>query len=303
MSIGAALLKARHRLEDAGIPDAAFEAELLLRHALWLASSDPPAVGPQHAGVLRLEAPLASRAYVFTHSDEALPPGTASLYESLLLRRLTREPAAYILGYREFYGLDLVVTPATLIPRPETELLVEAAIELSRRHSEAIIADLGTGSGAIAIALAKSLPRAVVYAVDVSSEALGIARLNAERHDVSSRIAFRRGDLLEPVDVRLDLIVANLPYVSAGELRGLEPEVRDHEPALALAAGIDGLDLIRRLLQQASRYLRPDGAICLEFGYGQTKALSSLAHSSFPEAAIVVAKDLAGIDRVMTIRP
>ena len=167
---------------------------------------------------------------------------------------------------------------------------------------EVTIADIGTGCGAIAVALARAVPRAVIYATDVSAGAIEVARTNAKRHDVANRIAFRRGDLLEPVPVYLDLIVANLPYVDSEDLKGLEPEVRDHEPRLALAGGADGLDLIRRLLRQAPHYLRPRGAIIFEFGRGQAEALEAAAREAVPDAVIDVRSDLAGLPRVLLAR-
>jgi release factor glutamine methyltransferase len=314
MKLRSALLQARRRLEAAGIPDAPLEADLLLRHALWLTT-----VGSQHAAPLRPAPPLIDRAYLFSHLDNALDVHTAARYEAVVMRRLAREPTAYILGHREFYGLDLLVTPATLIPRPETETLVEAAIDLVTnlvqspplRRAERgpggevspVIADIGTGSGAVAIALAVSLPQATIYATDVSPEALEVARENARRHALSRRISIRRGDLLEPVPSYLDLIVANLPYVKEADLLNLEPELREYEPRLALAAGPDGLRLIRRLLHQAPRYLRPGGAVCLEFGYGQSQAVMFLARAALPAASVSLRHDLAGQPRVLIAQP
>jgi release factor glutamine methyltransferase len=159
--------------------------------------------------------------------------------------------------------------------------------------------DVGTGSGAIAVALAKELPAATVIATDVSLGALAVARRNARRHGIEGRISFRHGDLLMTLDGYVDLIVANLPYVPVEAWRGLEPEVRDHEPELAIVGGEDGLDLIRSLLHQAPRYLRPGGALCLEFGYGESLALAAAVRSAMPRAGLAVFEDFAGIPRVL----
>ncbi len=247
----------------------------------------------------------------------------AERFEALVTRRLDREPTAYITGEREFNALPFEVTPAVLIPRPETELLVSkvthwvsgaaghwttypptpqslAFLENRPRRTDPLrIADVGTGSGAIAIALAKALPAATLIATDVSWPALDVARRNAARHGVERRISFRHGDLLAPIDCYVDLIVANLPYVRETDWSDLAPEVREHEPRLALAGGEDGLDLIRSLLHQAPRYLRPGGAICLEFGVGQAEALGRLATVCLPHATVQVFDDFAGIPRVL----
>ena len=241
--------------------------------------------------------------------------------DALVARRLDHEPSAYITGVREFYALDFEVTPDVLIPRPETELLVSKAQEwaagasghfspypadpsrsaMSRRRltDRLSVVDVGTGSGAIAVALARHLPTAGVFATDVSWDALAVARRNARRHGVDGRIAFRHGDLLTPVSCYVDLIIANLPYVTAADPRNLAPEVREHEPPLALLGGEDGLDLVRALLRQAPRYLRPKGAICLEFGAGQADALRELSATYLPDATASMYEDFAGIPRVL----
>ena len=254
---------------------------MLLRHA----------TGLSRAGLLQRLADPAG--------DEA-----SRRFEACIQRRLRREPSAYITGHREFFGLDFLVTPATLIPRPETETLVEAALALLASAAPAppsrpqLVVDVGTGSGAIAIAIAK-FNRSAVFATDSSAAALETARENAGRLDCVRRIVFRRGDLLDPLDAYVDLIAANLPYVRTGDLPGLQPEVRDYEPRLALAAGEGGLDCIRRLLRQAPRYLRPGGAILLEFGFGQEHELLRLAQELVPGAVFRVIDDLAGNPRVL----
>jgi len=273
-----ALLSARERLRVAGSDEPEIEAEVLLRYALDL----------DRGSLLRLLVEPIS-------STEALA------IEGALLRRFQGEPTAYITGRREFYGLDFTVTPAVLIPRPETEMLVEAVIQVASNAGDLTIVDVGTGSGGIAVSLATALPKAQVYATDLSFDALQVARKNAQRHAVAHRIAFRRGDLLEPLDTTLDVIVANLPYVTEPDWRQLSREIREHEPRLALASGDDGLDAIRALLRQAPRYLRPDGSIFLEFGIGQSEAIEALGREHFSQAEVEVVSDFGGIPRMLKI--
>jgi release factor glutamine methyltransferase len=226
----------------------------------------------------------------------------------LVRRRLSHEPSAYITGQREFYGLDFQVNRDVLIPRPETETLVETALELAAQQGpkgvgseQAMrIGDIGTGSGAVAIALAVHLPSAHIFATDISPAALEVARDNAAHHGVEQRIEFLQGDLLEPLQTTVHLLVANLPYVRTDEWRELPPELRLHEPRLALDGGVDGLDLIRRLLAGASRALEPGGAVCLEFGTGQQNAILALAREAFASATI--RPDLVGRPRVLVAR-
>jgi release factor glutamine methyltransferase len=259
-----------------------------------------------------------SRALLYARLNDPIDASAAEHFVTLVNRRLAHEPSAYITGHREFYGLDFLVTPAVLIPRPETETLVEAAIELltlrraegsspssppvEKRSGREAVVDAGTGSGAIAISLACTLPGAAIIAMDASDAALDLARRNARRHGVLERIAFRSGDLLEPLDAPVDLIVANLPYVKTNDWAALPPEIRDHEPRLALDGGPDGLDVIRRFLDQAQHYLQPGGAIALEFGPSQSEVLLALAHAAFPGSLVNIRNDLGGRPRVLTIR-
>lgn len=281
-SVGGALADARQRLASAGIEDAALEAEVLLRHALGL-----------------------TREELFTAKDGAIEAEARSRFEAMLGRRLAHEPTAYITGMREFFGLDFEVTSATLIPRPETELLVEAAIEVAKPRGRIrrgpVMADIGTGSGAVAVALAKNIARSDVHAVDVSAAALEVAERNCERHGVSKRVYLHRGDLLTPLPEFVDVIVANLPYVTTADWARLPPELRDYEPRPALDGGEDGLDLIRALLADAPSFLRPRGCVCIEFGAGQTDSVKAAAREAFPGHLLEVRKDLAGIDRVLVI--
>jgi release factor glutamine methyltransferase len=283
MTIAEVLSAAARRLADEGIEDARFEVEVLLRHVLGI-----------------------DRARLLARLQEPLTEEQSCRFEAMLVRRLAHEPAAYITGQREFYGLDFEVTPAVLIPRPETEVLVEAVIELAKERSRVrrgpVIADIGTGSGAIAVSVALNVPRSEVYAVDSSPEALKIARRNAERLGVE-RIMFLRGDLCTPLPEYVDILAANLPYVKTSDWTTLPPEIRDHEPRLALDGGEDGLDVVRRLVEEAPRFLRPKGAVCLEIGFDQADEVRAIAAVSFPGYKVEVRQDLAGLDRVFIIFP
>jgi release factor glutamine methyltransferase len=200
-------------------------------------------------------------------------------YESLILRRLASQPIQYITGEQEFYSLALHVSPAVLIPRPETEHLIEAVLAELKSDAALQILDVGTGSGAIAIALARHLPNAHVTATDISPAALEVAAANAGRHNLASRIRFVEADLLDaftPCEGSFDAIVSNPPYVPAGARATLHPQVRDFEPAAALFAGVDGLDVYRRLIPQARAALLPGGLLALEIGHGQRDAVAAL---------------------------
>jgi release factor glutamine methyltransferase len=257
------------------------DAELLLRHVM------------QH-----------ERAALLARWTEKLDEREAAQYAAVIERRATGEPVQYILGETEFYGLPLRVTPDVLIPRPETEHLVEKALELAAHFTRPRIVDVGTGSGAIAIALAHEAPTASVTAVDLSGPALAIARENAERNGVAGRISFLRGDLLAPIAdgtrpavERVDIVVSNPPYIAKTERASLAVEVREFEPAIALFAGDDGLDVYRRLIPAAFVALVPGGFIVLEIGYGQQQAIRELlAASGFLD--IEFTPDLQGIARV-----
>jgi release factor glutamine methyltransferase len=269
-------------LVEAGSEEASLEAELLLAQAL---NTD--------------------RGHLYQRLHEGLPSQSERAFDALLQRRLAHEPTAYILGHREFYGLELEVTPAAIIPRPETETLVEHALEfIAAREGEheTRLVDVGTGCGAIAVALAAHLPRAEIIATDLSPEALALARRNAERHGVAGRIRFSEGDLLEPLDALVDVIVANLPYVRTGDFEAGPPEIREHEPRLGLDGGPDGLRVIERLLRQAPSRLRAGGGLFVEIGEEQGEAARRLAAEVFPRARIEVRKDLSGLDRVLAVR-
>ena len=279
-----ALHRAAAALAAAGSDEAALEAELLLAHALGT-----------------------DRTHLYQRLSDDLPPDAAAAFEALLRRRLAHEPTAYIVGHREFFGLEFEVAPAAIIPRPETETLVELVLAFVSERGLAAprIADVGVGCGAIAVSLAVSLPRAEILAVDVSPDALALARRNAERHGVAGRIDFREGDLLAPLQGssrRVDVIAANLPYVRSADFEASPPEIRGHEPRLGLDGGRDGLRLIDRLLRDAPAYLKPGGALFAEIGEEQGEAALSLARPCFPQAQIEVKPDLSGLDRVLVVR-
>jgi release factor glutamine methyltransferase len=216
---------------------------------------------------------------------------------------LERTPLAYILGYREFYGINVMVTPSVLIPRPETEGIVEHTLFMAlmgMETRELVIADVGTGSGAIAVNLAIHLPAARIYAVDVSEPALDVAAYNIRAHGVADRVRLGHGDLLEAVPEPVDLIVANLPYIPSARLPELAPEVRN-EPQTALDGGPDGLDLVRRLLSQAPAKLKQPGVILLELDPEQFPAAEEAVRQYLPEAETSAEQDLSRRDRILVV--
>jgi release factor glutamine methyltransferase len=238
---------------------------------------------------------------LFIHPDRSLTVDQSARFGDLVAQRARHRPVAYLVGHREFLALDFVVDERVLIPRPETELLVEAVIEAAGDAPVRIV-DVGTGSGAIAVSLAVHLPQARIWAVDASKAALQVARENARRHGVLSRLSFLQGDLLAPLPEPVEFVVANLPYVSEIEYVDLPADIRLHEPREALLAGVDGLDAIRALLDQAHAHLAPKGAIWLEIGSGQGQQVSQLARGTFPRAQVVVIQDYAHLDRLVHIQ-
>lgn len=271
-----ALAYDRRTLADNNIDDASLEGEILLRHALGL-----------------------SRARLFSDLDTGVSPTEGEALNKLLERRIRGEPSAYITGHREFYGLDFRVDRHVLIPRPETELLVAKAIELARSQAISSIADIGTGCGAIAVSLAVNLPGVTVYATDISAAALEVGRENCRRHGVAGSIILLEGDMLEPLPDPVDLIIANLPYVRESDLPHRGP--LSYEPALALNGGEDGLDTLRVLCSKAGGKLRRQGFILLEIGQGQVAAMTALLRETYPSGTLEVARDLAGIERVISL--
>jgi release factor glutamine methyltransferase len=244
----------------------------------------------------------ASRATILAWPERQLTPKELTAYRNWVARRADREPLAYIVGRREFFGLEFVVDPRVLIPRPETELLVEHALHrVGKLVTPPHIADVGAGSGAIAVTLAVHLPGAIVYALDGSAGALAVTAENARRHQVGDRTLCLQGDLLEALEEPVHLITANLPYVTTAEWEDLAPEIRRYEPRSALDGGPDGLTLIRRLLSTAAPYLVPGGAILLEIGARQGAAVTALASDSLPEGTVTLRQDYAGLDRLVAV--
>jgi len=232
---------------------------------------------------------------LMTHPERVVSVAEAEQFDRLVDRRLAWEPMQYLIGEQEFFGLRLEVSPAVLIPRPETEHLVEAVLERFDREEALRIVDVGTGSGAIAVALAHALPHSRVTAVDLFPAALEVARRNAQRHGVIQRFTLLTSDLLEAVDsADFDAVVANPPYIAAGEV--LEPQVANYEPHSALYAGVTGLEVYERLIPQAARVLRPGGWLMLEIGYGQGDAVRNLMDGW---AGVTLVNDLQGIPRVV----
>lgn len=240
-----------------------------------------------------------------TSRGEEAPVGFSEHYDRLIRRRERREPTSYIMGSKEFWGLDFEVSSDVLIPRPETEFLVEEALECSRTLAalthRPLVIDVGTGSGCVAVALANEIVSAQIIATDISAAALDVARRNAIRHGVADRVHFVRTDFLAGIGRPADLIVSNPPYVPYAHAAGLSPEVRDFEPHVALFGGTDGLEKQRTLLGQAVRRLRPGGHLLVEFGDGQEEALRDLIANWRSLRIVRVRSDLQGIPRTMVL--
>ncbi|MGO0123405.1 peptide chain release factor N(5)-glutamine methyltransferase [Desulfothermobacter acidiphilus] len=281
MRVKELLAAGTHRLKEAGIKEARLEAEVLLAH---LTKRD--------------------RLFLYGAADLPVPFLTRLRFWELVGRRLAGEPLAYLIGKREFWGLELEVTPAVLVPRPETELLVEAGLEKVKGKESPLLVDVGTGSGAVAVSWAVSLPRARLLALDTSPEALCCARRNARRHGVEERITFLAGDLLSPLEDspvagKVDLVGANLPYIPRAFLPTLSREVQ-REPRQALDGGADGLALYRRLVPQAKKILRPGGYLLAEMAPWQRSGMLELFDEDWEE--LEVRRDLAGRARLVLAR-
>jgi release factor glutamine methyltransferase len=278
VTVKQALAEARRALAGS-TEEADLEAEVLLRETLGR-----------------------SRAQLYAGLDRPLTAVEDAAFRRLVERRLNDEPTAYILGRREFYSREFLVGPSVLIPRPETEILVEEAVRLASRFAATgaapRIADIGTGSGAVAVSIALEAPGATVFATDVSADALNVARENCHRHGVSGRVLLLEGDLLDPLPGNVDIIIANLPYVRRDEALPCSEPLRG-EPRLALDGGPDGLEHIRRLCAQAPGWLDPLGHVLLEVGEGQADAVGELLQAAFPPGRVRYLADLAGIRRVV----
>jgi len=281
-TINTRIAEGRHRLLGAGIEhqEAALSARLLAEAVLgW------------------------STTQILTSGDQLEPPAFAAAFEELISRRAHREPLAYITGTREFWNLRFEVSPAVLIPRPETEGLIEAVnAMLPDREVPLRVADVCTGSGCVAVAIAVERRSARVVAADLSAAALDIARRNITRHGVRDRVECVQGDLLTPLTGRFDLIVANPPYVAVGSRTALQPEVRNFEPETALFGGTDGLEIIRRLIADVPACLNQHGYLMFEFGDGQEADVSELISASDGLRMVDVRRDLQGIERIAIVR-
>jgi release factor glutamine methyltransferase len=279
-TVGRAVNAATQRLEEAGVSTARLDAQVILAHVLGV-----------------------GRSWLFAHFEYALDDAQANEFTELIARRVKHEPVAYLIGRKEFYGIELQVDRRVLIPRPETEMLVDAALVLAANQSPAPIsvADVGTGSGAIALAVAANAENARIYAMDVSRDALAVAASNTARLDSRGQVTLLHGDLLESLPEAVDVIVANLPYVTRADFRTLDADIRNYEPQLALEAGERGLDIIARLLQQVPSRLCPGGSVILEIGYNQGQAVLDLLADILPQALHAdVHKDYQGRDRMVT---
>jgi len=258
------------------------------------------------AEVLLAEALGMNRVGLYTHYDQPLLADELARFKQLVLRRLRREPVAYILGKREFWSLPLRITPDVLIPRPETETLVAEALRVlsSTDQEELRLLEIGTGSGAISIALAKELPEAKITATDLSPKVLSVAEENAAKNRARDQIRFLQGDLFQPVPKgeTFDLVVSNPPYITREQLSSLMPEVRDYEPRIALDGGKDGLDFFRRALPAVAGYLRSGGWFLAELGAGQDRQVLEIAQKNPELDSLGFAKDLSGINRVFKAR-
>jgi release factor glutamine methyltransferase len=276
-----ALAEGQRLLQEKGIESARLECEMLLSHLL-----------------------RCQRHQLYIKGNEPLAPDRLIAFHGMLERRLCGEPVQYILGSKEFMGLKFTVDKRVLIPRWETEMLVEYVLDKLKKKSAPLhILDLGTGSGAIAVSLAVYLPGSRVTAVDVKDDALQAARENAERNGVSDRIEFLPGDMFSALDfVRykeyFDAVVSNPPYIPTDEIKQLMPEVRDYEPREALDGGVDGLDYYRRIASEVYFFLNINGLAAMEIGYGQSQSVKDIFLSSGKYKSAEILKDLAGIDRI-----
>jgi release factor glutamine methyltransferase len=282
MTLTQALQQSAHILSAKGIEDNYIEARMLLGHITKL----PPV-------------------QIYTQTEQTLSQEQERTLHRLVRRRLSREPAAYIVNRREFYGIDFYVDSRVLIPRPETELLVDAALEFLKDEaylpSPLLIADIGTGCGAIAVSLALNLPQSKIYATDISYSALEVARLNCEYHEVTKQVTLLQGNMLEPVPEPVVLIAANLPYVRSSELENLSPEITRFEPRTAIDGGKNGLQCISQLLQRIQGKISPQGCLLLEIGQNQEQDVINLIHSSLNKVNFTFIPDLNGINRVVKI--
>jgi release factor glutamine methyltransferase len=287
MNVRSALKQGLAQLREAHVPSFTLAAELLLLHVLGR-----------------------DRTWIYAHPEQEIPAADAARFLALIARRAAGEPTQHLTGKQEFWGLEFEVSPEVLIPRPETEHVIEVALDrLAVRELRAgrkptltgeglQIADIGTGSGCIAVALAKELPGSTIFATDISSPALAVSRRNAMRHKVTNQIQFLEGNLLDMVATQFDLIASNPPYVGRREAGALTREVRDHEPEIALYGGEEGYELYADLIAQAAAHLKPGGLLVLELGHNSLPAVQPLLDAP-TWTNVGVTNDLAGIPRVL----
>lgn len=277
-TIGRILTWTRQYLGKKGVENPRLDAEVLLSHILGK-----------------------DRLYLYVNFDQPLQPRELGAFRETVKQRALRMPVAYITGHKEFMGLDFVVDTNVLIPRPDTEILVETALEKLKVLEEPRIADIGTGSGAIIVSILKKHAGALGTAVDISAKALSVARNNAVKHAVDDRLECIIGDLLDPLKGKLfDAILSNPPYIPAPDIPGLAPEVKK-EPRLALDGGADGLNYYRRLLNDGAALLKPQGFMMLELGIGQAKVLPELVTGTAKLTIEKIVKDYGGVDRVAVL--
>jgi release factor glutamine methyltransferase len=293
-NVGLALVAATQRLASNGVDTPKLDSEVLLAHVLGC-----------------------TRAQLYAHPERLLTEEEREGFEHVVVQRCQHEPVAYLVSEKAFYGLDFFVDRRVLIPRPETELLVDMVLDIALQTDSSlsngrngatlatgrlVVADIGTGSGAVAVAVAANTAATFIYAVDISTGALEVAQANARRHGLENRIEFLHGDLLSPLPEPVDVIAANLPYVATHEWSQLAPGIVDFEPAQALLGGTDGLDFIGRLLEQAPGHLKPGGVLLLEIGASQGSAVAGIARLCFPQAMIEVLTDYAFRERIVRIQ-
>lgn len=278
LTVGEALRSGTERLAAAGVDEPRFDAEVLLAYALGV-----------------------SRAYLYAHPERCLAPEEEAAWQDAVARRERREPVAYIVGKRGFFGLELAVDRRVLVPRPETEMIVERVLEFAARQPVRVVWDIGTGSGALALAIAQNLAGVRVVGTDISREALQVAAENRRRLGLEGRVELAEGDLLAGARGPVDVVVANLPYLRSEEYLQAMPEVSQYEPRLALDGGPSGLSLVERLLAQAAALEPPPALLLLEIGAEQGADAVALARTYFPRRAVGLHRDLAGLDRVLEV--
>jgi release factor glutamine methyltransferase len=288
-NVGRAMLAATRRLKEAGSETPQLDAAVLMAHVLGV-----------------------SKTWLYAHPNRNLTEEEITRFEGLVRRRMAHEPVAYLVGYRSFFGLDITVDSRVLIPRPETEQLVEKVVAHARRlvddGQRPRIVDVGTGSGAIAVAIAVNVPEAIVYATDLSDDALAVAAQNVWRYGLGEQVQLLPGSLLEPLPEPVHIVVANLPYIAMPDLKELPCEVIDFEPVLALNGGPDGLAVIRDLLtmlqspEERRQKLLPDGRVYLEIGYDQGPSAQAEAQEMLPDCQVEVLRDYADRDRILIVR-